>query len=209
MRGNLEWRVGLRRGTVTLPPEFLKFGAEKRTLWQAKYSTIRKWKCFINHFKDRWIHWVTLSSWSTAQSFANLNLCGCNCQKMCLLKKEQTQYDDVYVYLLLTTCAERAERRTDGRPCTHKQSPEKVDLQLISAKCMLILLYGLEAFSLYNYQLKSLDFFINRFFMKLFRTSNMHAVSDCQEQLILFYPVFNSPAVLRNLWTSWMLIKFI
>jgi len=27
------------------------------------------------------------------------------------------------------------------------------------------------AFSLYNYQLKSLDFVINRFFMKLFRTS--------------------------------------
>jgi len=35
---------------------------------------------------------------------------------------------------------------------------------------MPILLYGLEVFSLYNYQLKSPDFFINRFFMKLFRT---------------------------------------
>ena len=59
---------------------------------------------------------------------------------------------------------------------------QEVVLQLISAKCMPILLYGLEAFSLYNYQLKSLDFVINRFFMKLFRTSNMHVVSDCQEQ---------------------------
>jgi len=34
----------------------------------------------------------------------------------------------------------------------------------------------------YNYKLKLLDFVINRFFMKLFRTSNMHVVSDCQEQ---------------------------
>jgi len=47
---------------------------------------------------------------------------------------------------------------------------------------MPILLYGLEAFSLYNYQLKLLDFVINRFFTKLFRTSTMHVVSDCQEQ---------------------------
>ena len=40
---------------------------------------------------------------------------------------------------------------------------EEVVLQLISTKCMPILLYGLEAFLLYNYQLKSLDFVINRF----------------------------------------------
>jgi len=45
-----------------------------------------------------------------------------------------------------------------------RTASEEVVLQLISAKCMPILLYGLEAFSLY--QLKSLDFVINRFFMK-------------------------------------------
>jgi len=50
------------------------------------------------------------------------------------------------------------------------------------------LLYGLEAFSLYSYQLKSPDFVINRFFMKLFRTSNMHVVSDCQEQFNFVLP---------------------
>jgi len=53
---------------------------------------------------------------------------------------------------------------------------------------MPILLYGLEAFSLYNYQLKSLDFVINRFFMKLLRTSNMHVVSDCQEKFNFVLP---------------------
>jgi len=38
-------------------------------------------------------------------------------------------------------------------------------------------MHGLEAFSLYIYQLKLLDFVINRFFMNMFRTSNMHVVS--------------------------------
>jgi len=81
-----------------------------------------------------------------------------------------------------------------------RTASEEVVLQLISTKCKPILLYSLEAFSLYNYQLKSLDFVINRFFMKLFRTSNMHVVSDCQEQFnFVLYPVFNSLAVLRNL----------
>jgi len=34
-----------------------------------------------------------------------------------------------------------------------RTASEEVVLQLISTKCMPILLYGLEAFSLYNYQL--------------------------------------------------------
>ena len=66
--------------------------------------------------------------------------------------------------------------------------PVKEVLQLISTKCMPILLYGLEAFSLYNYQLKSLDFVINRFFMKLFKTSNTNIVSNCQEQFNFALP---------------------
>ena len=69
-----------------------------------------------------------------------------------------------------------------------RTASEEVVLQLIYAKCMPILLYGLEAFSLYNYQLKSLDFVINRFFMKLFKTSNIHVVSDCQKQFNFVLP---------------------
>jgi len=53
---------------------------------------------------------------------------------------------------------------------------EEVVLHLISTKCIPILLYGLES-SLYQYQLKSIDFLINRFFMKLFKTSDIHVVS--------------------------------
>jgi len=32
-----------------------------------------------------------------------------------------------------------------------------------------------------KYQLNSLDFFTNRFYMKLFKTSNIHIVQLCQE----------------------------
>ena len=44
-----------------------------------------------------------------------------------------------------------------------------------------VLLYGLEACPLNKSDLHSLDVVINRFFMKLFRTSNIETVSCCQE----------------------------
>jgi len=69
-----------------------------------------------------------------------------------------------------------------------RTASKEVVLQQISTRCMRILLYDLQAFSLYNYQLQSLKFFINRFSMKLFRTSNMHVVSDCQEQFNFVLP---------------------
>jgi len=40
---------------------------------------------------------------------------------------------------------------------------EEVILQLISSKCIPILLYGLEVLPMQKYQLNSLDFVINRF----------------------------------------------
>jgi len=52
----------------------------------------------------------------------------------------------------------------------------------------ILLLYGLEVFLLYNYQLKSLDFVTNRFLMKLFSTSNIHVISDYQEQFNFVLP---------------------
>ena len=63
---------------------------------------------------------------------------------------------------------------------------EEVTLQLIKlikSKCIPVLLYGLEACPLNKSDLHSLDFVINRFFMKLFRTSNIETVSCCQEYL--------------------------
>ena len=58
---------------------------------------------------------------------------------------------------------------------------EEVVLQLIKSKCVPVLLYGLEACALNKSQVASLDFVVNRFFMKLFNTNNIDTVKACQE----------------------------
>jgi len=49
---------------------------------------------------------------------------------------------------------------------------EEVVLHLLLSKCVPILLYGLEACSIRKTDLDSLNFLVNRFFVKLFYTSN-------------------------------------
>jgi len=68
---------------------------------------------------------------------------------------------------------------------------EEVVLQLINTKCMPSLLYGLEACPLAKSELSSLDFVVNRFFMKMFRMSNIEIVRNCQS-----YFGFNLPSKL-------------
>ena len=58
---------------------------------------------------------------------------------------------------------------------------EDVILQIIASKCMPVLLYGLEACSLTKTDLRSLDFTVNRVLMKIFKTSNIQIVKECQE----------------------------
>jgi len=53
-------------------------------------------------------------------------------------------------------------------------------IQLFNSKCLPVLLYGLEACSLSESDLSSIDFAFNRFFMKLFRTNNIETVKVCQ-----------------------------
>ena len=69
-----------------------------------------------------------------------------------------------------------------------RTASEEVVLELIRTKCIPILLYGLEVLPLYQYQLRSLDFVINRLFMKLFRTSDIHVVAKCQEEFCFDLP---------------------
>ena len=57
---------------------------------------------------------------------------------------------------------------------------EEVVLHLMLTKCIPILLYGLEACPLRKTDFNSLDFVINRFFMKLFQTDNIDLVKCCQ-----------------------------
>jgi len=58
---------------------------------------------------------------------------------------------------------------------------EEYVLQLIKGKCLPILLYDLEACLLKQTDHRSLDFVINRLFMKLLWTNNMDTVRQCQQ----------------------------
>ena len=67
-------------------------------------------------------------------------------------------------------------------------------LQLINIKCrpIPILLYGLEACPLLKSDLSSLDFVVNRLFMKLFKTSNID-VKCCQDNFGFDFPSVSWP----------------
>jgi len=58
---------------------------------------------------------------------------------------------------------------------------EEVTLELVKCKCFPILLYGLDCFCLPKADLKSLDFVVTRFLMKLFKSSNNDIISDCRQ----------------------------
>jgi len=49
------------------------------------------------------------------------------------------------------------------------------------SKCIPVILYGLDACPVTKSDLLSMDFVINRFLMKLFKTGNINNVEYCQE----------------------------
>ena len=69
-----------------------------------------------------------------------------------------------------------------------RTASEEVVLELIRTKFIPILLYSLDVLPLYQYQLRSLDSVINRLFMKLFRTSDIQVVAQCQEEFCFDLP---------------------
>ena len=58
-------------------------------------------------------------------------------------------------------------------------APEEVIVELLNCKCMPILLYGLECFSVAKHDVRSLDFAVTRFLMKLF-TSAISVIDECR-----------------------------
>ena len=62
-----------------------------------------------------------------------------------------------------------------------RTASEEVTLKIIRSKCLPLLLYGLEVCPLTLSDLLSLDFVINRFFMKLLCTNVMDTVKMCQD----------------------------
>jgi len=60
---------------------------------------------------------------------------------------------------------------------------------MVSTKCIQILLYGLEVLPIGQSQLRSVDFMINRLFMKLFKNNDVHLVHVCQDLLHFHLPI--------------------
>jgi len=57
---------------------------------------------------------------------------------------------------------------------------EETVLELIKTKCIPALMFGMEACPLKKRDINSLDFVINRLFMKLLKTSDINIVKTCQ-----------------------------
>ena len=67
----------------------------------------------------------------------------------------------------------------------------------------------LEVLSLYKYQLQSLDFLINGFCMKLFRTTDIHVVAECQAYFGLNFdlPSVQLASAVLNFWTDIIVVR--
>jgi hypothetical protein len=57
---------------------------------------------------------------------------------------------------------------------------EEVVLSLVRSKCLPTLLYAVESCSMNNRDKRSLEFTVNRIFMKIFRTGSMSVIEECQ-----------------------------
>ena len=57
---------------------------------------------------------------------------------------------------------------------------EEVIVHLTSVKCLPVLTYGLDACPVCVSDIRSLDFIITRMFIKIFQTSSVNVVKDCQ-----------------------------
>ena len=72
-----------------------------------------------------------------------------------------------------------------------RNASEEVILELIRSKCIPILIYGLECFTLTKSDLRSPDFAVNKFLMKIFRSNNSEVIAECRR-----YFQFNLPSEL-------------
>ena len=80
---------------------------------------------------------------------------------------------------------------------------EEVTLQLVASKCLPVLLYDDEACPLNKSDINSFDFAVNRFMMKLFKTTNKDTIADCRSYLNVSLP---SSLILTR--TSKFIVKY-
>jgi hypothetical protein len=69
-----------------------------------------------------------------------------------------------------------------------RTASEEVVIEIVNRKCLPVLLYGLEACPLSVADMKSLDFVVTRFLMKLFKTSNMSIINECLPMFGIILP---------------------
>ena len=65
-----------------------------------------------------------------------------------------------------------------------KVASNEVVIELVKCKCLPILLYGLECSPLNKSDVKSLDFAVTRFLMKLFKSVNLDLINECRSVLL-------------------------
>jgi len=144
------WDVQLRTSAI-IPPDL--FSAEFINGW---------WGCRQNRLRSNWLfrNWRSDLHRSTSplNRFGTLLIQILYCSSSFRLKKS--------FY--------RAAITIFGK--TGRTASEEVSLHLITTKCVPCLLYSLEACPLTQSDIKSLDFVINRFFMKMFQTSDINVV---------------------------------
>ena len=63
-----------------------------------------------------------------------------------------------------------------GGVCVIDSRPTFWRFDTINCKCMPVLLYGLECFSVAKHDIRSLDFAVTRFLIKLFRSTNINVL---------------------------------
>jgi len=69
-----------------------------------------------------------------------------------------------------------------------RSASEEVVINLVTHKCLPILLYGTGVFPVSKSDTNSFDFAINRFLMKLFKTKNIKIIEECRVNFGVILP---------------------
>jgi len=82
----------------------------------------------------------------------------------------------------------RSSNAIFGKVGRHASEEVILQLVIVKSKYMPMLLYGLQCFELLKSDVKSIDFVVTRFLMKLFRASNIDIINDCRSDFSFMLP---------------------
>ena len=110
--------------------------------------------------------------WATTVKYLGIYLTSSRVFRCCLDEPKRSYYRSVNSIL--------------GKLC--RIASEEVILHLVSSKCLPILLYGSETGFLSKTDIRSIDFAVTRFLMKLFNTTSMDIIATCIEMFNFHLP---------------------